>query len=113
MASLIRKGSGRIRWRITGDDRWSDDSMTSVTLAADGAGPFRDSHGRYAGSQGAFKSARPVLPVIGIVIKNSHGGSILGPNNKFIGGYHFERTASGTISCIVKRSPSRARQLLN
>jgi lipopolysaccharide transport system ATP-binding protein len=107
MASLIRKGSGTVSLADhPGRTGGSDSSMISVTLAADGAEPA--SAIRMGGTLGvkvAFKSARPVSPVIGIVIKNSHGVSILGPNNKFIGGYHFERTASGTISCIVSDLP--------
>jgi len=84
----------------------SDNSMTSVTLAADGAEPasVMQMGGRLE-VKVTFESARPVLPVIGIVIKNSHGIAILGVNNKFIASDQFERTASGTISCSVSGLP--------
>jgi lipopolysaccharide transport system ATP-binding protein len=107
MESLIQRGSGTVSLvDHPGRTGGSDGSMTSVTLSADGAAPAAAIRmGGTLGVKVAFKRARPVSPIIGIVIKNSHGVSILGPNNKFIGGFHFERTASGTISCIVKDLP--------
>ena len=54
----------------------------------------------------AFKSAKPISPVLGVIIKNSHGIAIFGVNNKFIGGYRFEkRVASGLISCTLNDLP--------
>src|SRR5215469_4986496 len=84
----------------------SDHSMTSVTLAADGVEPASVMQmGGTLEVKVAFKSVRPVLPVIGIVIKNSHGIAILGVNNKFIASHQFERTALGTVSCSLSDLP--------
>jgi Wzt C-terminal domain len=53
-----------------------------------------------------FCEANPIVPVIGIVIKNAHGLAILGVNNKYIGGYRFEeRVCSGIISRKIERLP--------
>src|SRR5215469_8257927 len=84
----------------------SDHSMTSVTLAADGAEPASVMQmGGTLEVKVTFKSARPVLPVIGIVLKNSHGIAIFGVNNKFIASKQFEHTAMGTISCSMGDLP--------
>jgi len=51
-------------------------------------------------------SSNPIAPVLGIVLKNAHGVSILGVNNRFIGGYHFEqRLAHGIIRCTLDSPP--------
>jgi len=85
----------------------SDRSMVSVTLASDLVEPV--SAVRMGGTLSvkvAFRNARAISPVLGVVIKNSHGVSIFGVNNKFIAGYVFEkRVATGVISCIVKDLP--------
>lgn len=48
----------------------------------------------------------PIIPVIGLVVKNAHGLAIFSVNNKFIGGYRFEkRVGSGTISCTIDDLP--------
>lgn len=80
--------------------------MTSVTLAADGVESASVMQmGGTLEVKVTFKSVRPVLPVIGIVIKDSHGIAILGVNNKFIASNQFERTALGTISCRLSDLP--------
>ena len=55
----------------------------------------------------AFAShSNPITPVLGLVIKNSHGVSIFGVNNKFIGGYRFEKSiAAGVITCRLDDLP--------
>jgi hypothetical protein len=50
--------------------------------------------------------SNPIIPVLGLVIKNSHGVAIFGVNNKFIGGYRFEkRITAGVISCRLDDLP--------
>jgi lipopolysaccharide transport system ATP-binding protein len=50
--------------------------------------------------------SRPITPVIGLVLKNSHGVALFGVNNKFIGGYRFDRrVAAGVISCTLNDLP--------
>lgn len=50
--------------------------------------------------------SNPILPVIGLVVKNVHGLAIFCVNNKFIGGYRFEkRVGFGTISCTIDNLP--------
>jgi lipopolysaccharide transport system ATP-binding protein len=108
MASMVQGESGMVSLlNHPGRTGGSDRSMTSVTLAADGAEPAVTVRmGGRLEVKVTFKSARPVSPVIGMVIKNSHGVAIFGVNNKFIGGYQFERrTTSGTISCTVSDLP--------
>ena len=82
-------------------------SMICVTLSSDNAQPI--SAVRMGGTLSvnvAFKSAKPISPVLGVIIKNSHGIAIFGVNNKFIGGYRFEkRVASGLISCTLNDLP--------
>jgi lipopolysaccharide transport system ATP-binding protein len=108
MASMIRPESGAASLvghpgRAGGAAR----SMTSVTLASNGVEPA--SGVRMGGALSvnvAFKSKRPISPILGVVIKNSHGVAILAVNNKFIGGYRFEkRIASGVISCTLNELP--------
>jgi hypothetical protein len=82
-------------------------SMTSVTLCSENGQPA--SAVRMGGRLSvnvAFKSAESISPVLGVVIKNSHGIAIFGVNNKFIGGYRFEkRVVSGLISCTLNDLP--------
>jgi lipopolysaccharide transport system ATP-binding protein len=48
----------------------------------------------------------PIRPVLGVVIRDHHGSSILGVNNRFIPGYYFNKTvANGTITCHFERLP--------
>jgi lipopolysaccharide transport system ATP-binding protein len=50
--------------------------------------------------------SNPITPVLGLVIKNSHGVAIFGVNNKFIGNYRFEkRVTAGVISCRLDNLP--------
>jgi lipopolysaccharide transport system ATP-binding protein len=82
--------------------------MTAVNLRGDDGSPaaaFR--MGSSVSVSVSFCcDSNPIVPVIGIVIKNAHGLAILGVNNKFIGGYRFEgRVGSGTISCKIDRPP--------
>jgi lipopolysaccharide transport system ATP-binding protein len=82
--------------------------MTSVTLRDDRDTPVGAIR---MGSSLALSVSftcerRPIIPVIGVVLKNAHGVAILGVNNKFIGGYHFEkRILSGNISCQLEHPP--------
>jgi lipopolysaccharide transport system ATP-binding protein len=108
LASMVQRKSGAVSLlNHPGRTGSSDRSMTSVTLATDGIEPA--STVRMGGTlevKVSFDSRRPVLPVFGIIIKSASGVSILSFNNKFIGGYHFEkRVVSGTISCIVNDLP--------
>lgn len=108
MASMGRQKSGTIPLLDhPGRTGASDRSMTSVTLAADSAEPaFAIRMGGTLVVKVSFDSGRPILPILGIVIKSLNEVSILSFNNRFIGGYHFEkRVASGTISCIVNDLP--------
>ena len=108
LASMAQRESGTVSLvNHPGRTAGSERLMTSVTLAADAAEPATAIRmGGTLAVKVSFDSRRPVLPVLGIVIKNANGVSILTCNNKFIGGYHFEkRIASGTISCIVKDLP--------
>lgn len=108
IASMSQRESGTVSLidhpgRTGGSDR----SMKSVTLASDGIEPA--SAIRMGGTLSvkvAFKSGGPVSPVLGLVIKNSHGVSVCGFNNKFIGGYSFEtRRRSGIITCKIVALP--------
>jgi len=107
MASMAQWQSGTVSLlHHPGRTGRSDRSMTSVTLAADGTEPA--STMRMGGTltvKVVFNSARPVLPVIGVVLKNSHGIAIFGVNNKFLAGDQFKRTASGTISTTMRDLP--------
>jgi hypothetical protein len=56
--------------------------MISVTLAWDGAEPVSGVRIRATLSiKVAFRSMRPISPVLGVVIKNSHGVQVFGVNN--------------------------------
>jgi lipopolysaccharide transport system ATP-binding protein len=92
----------------TGRRKDSIPMMTAVNLLGDDDSPTA------AVRMGASVSvsvsfvceSNPIVPVIGIVIKNAHGLPILGVNNKFIGGYRFEgRLGAGTICCKIQRLP--------
>jgi lipopolysaccharide transport system ATP-binding protein len=104
MASIVHPGSGSVSLlNHPGRTGSSLPTMLSVSLAADGVEPV--SIVRMGGRltiKVAFASERPVTPVMGIVVKNSHGVAIFGVNNKFIGGYRFEGpTTAGIISCTL------------
>ena len=108
MASLMRHESGTVSLaEHPGRPRGSDRLMASVTLASDGAEPVSGVRmGACLSVKVAFRSARPISPVLGVVIKNSHGVPVFGINNKFIAGYRFEkRVGSGVITCTVKDLP--------
>jgi len=50
--------------------------------------------------------AKPLAPVLGVVIMDKHGSPILGVNNRFISGYRFNKPESqGTISCHFENIP--------
>lgn len=71
--------------RVTGTIRMGESLSVSVAFACE---------------------ANPITPVLGLVIKNSHGAAIFGVNNKFIGGYRFEkRVPAGVISCRLDDLP--------
>jgi homopolymeric O-antigen transport system ATP-binding protein len=73
------------RERVTGAIRMGESLSVSVAFVCD---------------------SNPIIPVLGLVIKNSHGVAIFGVNNKFIGGYRFEkRTTAGVISCRLDDLP--------
>ncbi len=92
----------------TGRRRGSVPMMNTVTLRDDDDHPSGVI--RMGGSLSvsvSFKcESNPITPVLGLVIKNSHGVAIFGVNNKFIGGYRFaERVGSGVISCTLDELP--------
>jgi lipopolysaccharide transport system ATP-binding protein len=108
MASMMRRESGMAS--LTGHPgrtSGSDHSMISITLASDGAEPVSGVRmGATLSIKVAFSSTRPISPVLGVVIKNSHGVRVFGVNNRFIGGYRFEkRVGSGVITCTVNSLP--------
>jgi lipopolysaccharide transport system ATP-binding protein len=107
LASIAPQESGTVSlMNHQGRTGRSDHSMTSVTLAADGAEPASAIRmgGRLAIKVG-FDCVGPVSPKLGIVIKNANGVAIFDCNS-FIAGYHLEeRIASGTISCMVNDLP--------
>ena len=108
MASMMRQESGTVSLaEHPGRTNGSDRSMTSVTLASDGAEPVAGVRmGATLSIKVAFKSVRPISPVLGVVIKNSHGVRVFGVNNKFIAGYRFEKhVGSGVITCTVSDLP--------
>jgi lipopolysaccharide transport system ATP-binding protein len=108
MGSMIQPQSGTAGLvthpgRVSGAHR----SMTSVTLGSDGVEPASGvPMGATLTINVTFICKRPILPVLGVVIKNSHGVSVLSVNNKFIGGYRFEkRVTSAAISCALTDLP--------
>jgi lipopolysaccharide transport system ATP-binding protein len=108
MASIMRQESGTVSLvEHPGRTHDSDRSMTSVTLASDGAEPISGLRmGATLSVNVVFKSARPISPVLGVVIKNSHGVQVFAVNNKFIAGYRFEKhVGSGIITCTVSNLP--------
>jgi len=91
-----------------GRRRGSASMMTGVTLRDDHNAPVAAIRmGSSISVSVAFAcQTNPIIPVIGIVIKNSHGVAICGVNNKFIGGYRFEkRVPAGNISCTLDHPP--------
>jgi hypothetical protein len=50
-------------------------------------------------------SSLPLHPVLGITVRTLQGAAIFNVNNKFIGGFEFERCLSGTISCTLDGLP--------
>jgi lipopolysaccharide transport system ATP-binding protein len=108
MASMMRQESGAVSLvQHPGRTNGSDHLMSSVTLASDGTEPVSGVRmGATLSIKVAFSSARPISPVLGIVIKNSHGLRVFGINNRFIAGYRFEkRIGSGLITCTVSDLP--------
>ena len=48
---------------------------------------------------------RPLHPVLGVTVRTLQGATVFNVNNKFIGGYDFNRCMSGTISCTFENLP--------
>ena len=83
-------------------------TMTSVTLRDDRDTPVGAVRmgSSLAVSVSFTCKSKPIIPVLGLVLKNAHSVAILGVNNKFIGGYYFEkRILSGSISCQLEHPP--------
>ncbi len=49
--------------------------------------------------------SRPLHPVLGVTVRTIQGATVFNVNNKFIGGYDFDRCMSGTISCTFENLP--------
>jgi lipopolysaccharide transport system ATP-binding protein len=108
LASMMKQKSGTVSLaEHPGRTNGSDHSMTSVTLASDGAEPVSGVRmGATLSVKVTFKSARPISPVLGVGIKNSHGVRLFGVNNKLIDGYRFEKHFGlGLITCTVSDLP--------
>jgi lipopolysaccharide transport system ATP-binding protein len=109
MASIMsRRESGTVSLaNHPGRTNDSDHSMISITLASDGIEPILGVRmGATLSIKVAFSSTRPISPVLGVVIKNSHGVRVFGVNNLFIGGYRFaKRTGPGLITCTLRSLP--------
>jgi lipopolysaccharide transport system ATP-binding protein len=91
-----------------GRRKGSTPMMRSVELRDDGGaatGAIRMG-GSLSVSVSFSCESKPITPVIGLVVKNSHGVAILGVNNEFIGGYRFEeRIGAGVLSCTLNDLP--------
>jgi len=84
----------------------SNPMMTIVTLRDDTGTPTGAIRmGSSLSVSVSFASDCPILPGLGVVLKNAHGVAIFGVNNGF-GGYHPEkRLGNGTMICTLDRPP--------
>ena len=92
----------------SGRRKGSIQMMTRVTLRDEKNSPVGSIRmgSSFSVSVSFSSPTSPIVPVIGMVLKNSHGVAICNVNNKFISGYHFEtRRQSGTISCTLDHPP--------
>jgi lipopolysaccharide transport system ATP-binding protein len=107
-ATMLHASSGRVdltdhRGRRKED---SDHSMISVALASGTREPISMVRvGETLEIKVEFACRKPISPVLGVVIANSHGVPILSFDNFFIGGYQFARASRGTISCVIDELP--------
>jgi lipopolysaccharide transport system ATP-binding protein len=82
--------------------------MKQVTLRSHGSAPVSTVlMGAPLAVRVEFSSeSEPIRPVLGVVIVDHHGSPIFGVNNRFISGYHFDKSVSnGTITCRFETLP--------
>ena len=103
------QSSGRVDLKVhRGRSNGSMPVMTSLSLWSEGK---RDVESVRMGAdlevEVEFDLKETTLsPVLGVVVKSSHGHALFGVNNKFIPGYHFDRmSSSGTIICRIEGLP--------